>query len=388
MKINRRVQVLAPSATLAITARAKELRAQGKDIVNFAAGEPDFDTPAYIQEAAVDAIQNGQTRYTPSVGSLDLRKEIAKKFKHDNGLTYDPKHIAVSCGAKHSIYCAIQILSDEGDEVLIPSPYWVSYPEMVGLSGAVPTFIQTSAQTDFKVTPQQLERAITSRTRILIVNSPSNPTGSVYSRSELEAIAEICVRKDICVISDEIYEKLLYDDLEFVSIASLGKEIFDRTITVNGVSKAYAMTGWRIGYAGGPAEVMGYWNKFQDHSTSNPCSISQAATLQALSADQREVTAMRNEFMARRDLMMRLLDQIHGISYVRPQGAFYVFCDVSALGDSMQVATDMLNDAGVAFIPGEGFGAPGFIRLSFATSRERIEEGIRRIGQWVAGQRT
>lgn len=388
MKINRRVQALVPSATLAITARAKELRAQGKDIVNFAAGEPDFDTPEYIQEAAVAAIKNGQTRYTPSVGSLDLRKEIAKKFKNDNGLTYDPKHIAVSCGAKHSIYCAVQILADEGDEVLIPSPYWVSYPEMVKLAGAIPTFIQTSAQTDFKVTPQQLERAITNRTRILIMNSPSNPTGSVYSRSELEAIAEICVRKDLCVISDEIYEKLLYDDLEFVSIASLGKEIFDRTITVNGVSKAYAMTGWRIGYAGGPAEVMGYWNKFQDHSTSNPCSISQAATLQALSADQHEVTAMRNEFMARRDLMIRLLDQIDGISYVRPQGAFYVFCDVSALGDSMQVATDMLNDAGVAFIPGEGFGAPGFIRLSFATSRERIEEGIRRIGQWVAGQRT
>lgn len=388
MKINRRVQALVPSATLAITARAKELRAQGKDIVNFAAGEPDFDTPEYIQEAAVAAIKNGQTRYTPSVGSLDLRKEIAKKFKNDNGLTYDPKHIAVSCGAKHSIYCAVQILADEGDEVLIPSPYWVSYPEMVKLAGAIPTFIQTSAQTDFKVTPQQLERAITNRTRILIMNSPSNPTGSVYSRSELEAIAEICVRKDLCVISDEIYEKLLYDDLEFVSIASLGKEIYDRTITVNGVSKAYAMTGWRIGYAGGPAEVMGYWNKFQDHSTSNPCSISQAATLQALSADQHEVTAMRNEFMARRDLMIRLLDQIDGISYVRPQGAFYVFCDVSALGDSMQVATDMLNDAGVAFIPGEGFGAPGFIRLSFATSRERIEEGIRRIGQWVAGQRT
>ncbi len=384
MKINRRIQTLVPSATLAITARAKELKAQGADVVSFAAGEPDFDTPVYIQEAAIEAIKKGQTRYTPSIGALDLRKEIAKKFKDDNGLTYDPKQIAVSCGAKHSIYCIIQILADEGDDVLIPSPYWVSYPEMVKLAGAVPKFIETSAQTDFKIRPEQLEQAITDKTRVLILNSPSNPTGAVYSREELEQIAEVCVKKDIFVLSDEIYEKLIYDVPEYVSIASLGKEIYDRTITVNGVSKAYAMTGWRIGYAAGPIKVMEYLNKFQDHSTSNPCSISQAATLKALQAPQDEVYAMCNEFKARRDLMMRLLDKINCISYIRPQGAFYMFCDISSLGSSMDVATAILNDVNVAFIPGEGFGAPGFGRLSFATSRERIEEGVRRIAGWIA----
>jgi aspartate aminotransferase len=384
VKINRRIQTLVPSATLAITARAKELKAQGADVVSFAAGEPDFDTPVYIQEAAIEAIKKGQTRYTPSIGALDLRKEIAKKFKDDNGLTYDPKQIAVSCGAKHSIYCIIQILADEGDDVLIPSPYWVSYPEMVKLAGAVPKFIETSAQTDFKIRPEQLEQAITDKTRVLILNSPSNPTGAVYSREELEQIAEVCVKKDIFVLSDEIYEKLIYDVPEYVSIASLGKEIYDRTITVNGVSKAYAMTGWRIGYAAGPIKVMEYLNKFQDHSTSNPCSISQAATLKALQAPQDEVYAMCNEFKARRDLMMRLLDKINCISYIRPQGAFYMFCDISSLGSSMDVATAILNDVNVAFIPGEGFGAPGFGRLSFATSRERIEEGVRRIAGWIA----
>lgn len=384
MKINRRIQTLVPSATLAITARAKELKAQGADVVNFAAGEPDFDTPDYIQEAGIQAIRQGQTRYTPSVGSLDLRKAVARKFKQDNGLTYDPKQIAVSCGAKHSIYCLIQILADDGDEVLIPSPYWVSYPEMVKLAGAQPRFIETSAETDFKMTPDQLNKACSSRTRVLILNSPSNPTGSVYTRAELEQIAEICVKNDIVVISDEIYEKLVYDVPEYVSIASLGKDIYDHTVTVNGVSKAYAMTGWRIGYAGGPLEIMGYLNRFQDHSTSNPCSISQAAALAALEAPQDQVTAMCAEFKARRDLMMTLLDGIDGVTYIRPQGAFYLFCDVSAFGSSMETAAAILNEVNVALIPGEGFGAPGFVRLSFATSRERIKEGIARIGRWTA----
>jgi aspartate aminotransferase len=387
MKINRRIQTVLPSSTLAITARAKELKAQGADVVNFAAGEPDFDTPKNIQEAAIAAIRKGQTRYTPSTGSLDLRKQIAEKFRKDNGLEYSANQIAVSCGAKHSLYCVIQILSDDGDEVLIPSPYWVSYPEMVKLAGATPKFLQTKAKNDFKVTPQQLESAITSKTRIFILNSPSNPTGSVYSKSELEKIAEICVRKDIFVISDEIYEKLIYDIPEYVSIASLGKEIYDRTITVNGVSKAYAMTGWRIGYAAGPLEVMNYLNNFQDHSTSNPCSISQAAALEALQSPEDEINRMRDEFKARRDLMMKLLDEI-GVTYIRPRGAFYMFCDVSSLGDSTETAKAVLNDVNVAFIPGDSFGAPGFVRLSFATSRERIEEGIRRIGKWIADRKS
>ena len=383
MKINRRIQSLAPSSTLAITARAKELKAQGADVVNFAAGEPDFNTPEYIQEAGIEAIRGGQTRYTPSTGTVDLRKQIALKFKKDNGINYEANQIAVSCGAKHSLYCAIQVLADEGDEVLIPAPYWVSYPEMVKLAGAVPKYIETSASNDFKITPEQLEKVISNKTRILLLNSPSNPTGSVYEKKELEKIAEICVNRDIMVISDEIYEKLVYDIPEYVSIASLGKEIYDRTITVNGVSKAYAMTGWRIGYAGGPKEVMDYLKNFQDHTTSNPCSISQAATLKALQSSEDEVIAMRDEFKARRDLMMSLLDE-SGLSYIRPQGAFYMFCDFSSLGESMKIAQAILDDVNVALIPGEGFGAPGFVRMSFATSRERIREGIKRINAWVS----
>lgn len=383
MKLNHRVESLVASSTLAITARAKELRAQGADVVNFAAGEPDFDTPQHIKEAAIQAIQNGQTRYTPSVGSVELRQQIARKFQADNGLDYTVSQIAVSCGAKHSLFCAIHVLADEGDEVLIPAPYWVSYPEMVKLAGAEPKFISTEAVNNFKVTPQQLEAAVTDKTRVLILNSPSNPTGTVYGREELKAIAKICVDKNIFVISDEIYEKLIYDSLEYVSIASLGQEIYNRTITVNGVSKAYAMTGWRIGYAAGPQPVMDWIKKIQDHSTSNPCSISQAAALAALQSPDDEIAAMRDEFQARRDLMMGLLDQIDGLSYIYPKGAFYMFCDLSAFGDSMEVATAILNDVNVAFIPGEGFGAPGFARLSFATSRERITEGVRRIREWI-----
>jgi len=387
VKLNHRVESLVASSTLAITARAKELRAQGADVVNFAAGEPDFDTPQHIKDAAIQAIQNGQTRYTPSVGSVELRQEIAKKFKIDNALNYTVQQIAVSCGAKHSLFCAIQALADDDDEVLIPAPYWVSYPEMVKLAGAEPKFIPTEAKDDFKVTPQQLEAAITPKTRILILNSPSNPTGTVYHRSELEAIARVCVKKDVFVISDEIYEKLIYDTSDYVSIASLGQEIYDRTITVNGVSKAYAMTGWRIGYAAGPQDVMSYIGRFQDHSTSNPCSISQAAALKALQSADDDIRAMREEFKARRDLMMGLLDKIDGLSYIYPRGAFYMFCDISALGDSMEIAKAILNDANVAFIPGEGFGAPGFARLSFATSRERIAEGIRRISEWITANK-
>ncbi|MEW5895279.1 MAG: pyridoxal phosphate-dependent aminotransferase [Candidatus Omnitrophota bacterium] len=383
MKINQRIKMLSPSSTLAITARAKELKAQGADIVNFAAGEPDFNTPVYIQEAGIEAIRNGQTRYTPSVGTVDLRKQIALKFKRDNNIDYDVNQLAVSCGAKHSLYCAIQVLADEGDEVLIPSPFWVSYPEMVKLAGATPKYIQTTADRDFKITPDQLEKAITDKTRILILNSPSNPTGSVYGKNELEKIAEICVAKDIMVISDEIYEKLIYDVSEYISIASLNKEIYDRTITVNGVSKAYAMTGWRIGYAGGPKLAMDYLKNFQDHTTSNPSSISQAAALKALQSPEDEIMLMRDEFKSRRDLMMTLLDDIH-ISYVRPQGAFYMFCDLSFLGDSNKTAQAILNDVNVALIPGDGFGAPGYVRLSFATSKERIREGIKRISSWIS----
>ncbi len=383
LRINKRIQKLVASSTLAITARAKELQSQGADVVNFAGGEPDFDTPQEIKDAAVKAINDGFTKYTPSTGILELRKAISAKFKKDNQLNYTPEQIAVSCGAKHSLYCAIQVLVDEGDEVLIPAPYWVSYPEQVKLAGGTPKFIETSADTDFKLTAEQLQDHITPNTRMLILNSPSNPTGSVYHRAELEAIAKVCVQHQIFVISDEIYEKLLYDLDEYTSIAALGKDIYDLTITVNGVSKAYSMTGWRIGYAAGPKEVMDHIKNFQDHSTSNPTSISQKAALQALLGDEKIVRGMCQQFKERRDLMMKLVDEIPRFSYVRPQGAFYLFCDVGTLGNSMELAKRILDEAKVAIIPGDGFGAPGFVRLSFSTSSERIKEGIKRIADWI-----
>jgi len=382
-KINSRIRELEGSATLAITARAKELKAQGSDIVNFAAGEPDFDTPDSIKEAAIKAIKEGFTKYTPSIGTIELRKAIAQKLEKDNHLTYSPSQIAVSCGAKHSIFNIIQVLADEEDEVLIPSPYWVSYPEMVKIAGARSTFIPTTVQAQFKMTADQLVKYISPKTRILILNSPSNPTGMVYSKEELAALAEICVRHNIFVISDEIYEKLIYDTTGYCSIASLGKAIYDLTVTVNGVSKAYSMTGWRIGYCAGPQEIIEYINKFQDHTTSNPASISQMAALAALEESQEKVSAMREEFKKRRDLMASCLKKIPQVNFLIPQGAFYIFCDFSKYGDSALLAKRILDETKVAVIPGDSFGAKGFLRLSFATSQERIEEGCARIAEWI-----
>ncbi|HSA31750.1 MAG TPA: pyridoxal phosphate-dependent aminotransferase [Candidatus Omnitrophota bacterium] len=384
MMVNRRVAGLVESSTLAITARAKELSSQGHDVVNFGAGEPDFDTPEIIKQAGIQAIQKGFTKYTPSIGTLSLRQEIAKKFSRDNKLEYKPSQIVVSCGAKHSIYSIIQVLADDGDEVLIPAPYWVSYPEMVKLAGAVPVYIATTPETGLKVTPAALKKSITKKTRIFIFNSPSNPTGVVYTKEEIRALAEICVANDIWILSDEIYEKLIYDIPEYTSVASLSKQIYDKTITVNGVSKAYSMTGWRIGYAAGPQEIMDHMKRFQDHSTSNPTSISQAASEAAFKMPEADIQAMVREFKARRDLITSLVDKIPEISYVYPQGAFYLFCDISKLGDSEAVAKVILDDVKVALIPGDGFGAPGFARLSFATSTERIQEGIKRIAQWIS----
>ncbi|MEI6438173.1 MAG: pyridoxal phosphate-dependent aminotransferase [Candidatus Omnitrophota bacterium] len=386
IKINSRIAQVVGSTTLAITARAKELKEQGKDVVNFAAGEPDFDTPDYIKEAAVKAINSGFTKYTPSSGAEDLRVAICAKFKRDNGLDYKPGQVVVGCGAKHSIFNAVMVLADVGDEVIIPAPYWVSYPEMVKVAGATPVYLQTRKENGFKMTAAELSATISPRTKILILNSPSNPTGMVYSRKELQQIADICVKSNVFVISDEIYEKLLYGDEPFVSIASLGKDIFDRTITINGVSKAYSMTGWRIGYAAGPAEIMNPMKNLQDHSTSNPCSISQKATLAALSSPEDSILAMRNEFKTRRDLMMSLVDGIPQISYIEPDGAFYLFCDFSRFGSSAETAKKSLNDVNVAVIPGDGFGAEGYIRLTFSTSQERIKEGISRIKSWIASQ--
>ncbi len=315
VRINSRLAKVVGSTTLAITARAKELKEQGKDVVNFAAGEPDFDTPDHIKEAGIKAIQTGFTKYTPSSGAEDLRVAIAEKFKRDNGLEYRPGQIVVGCGAKHAIFNTIMALCDDGEEVVIPAPYWVSYPEMVKIAGGVPKFVETTREHEFRLTPQQLEESITPRTKVLVLNSPSNPTGSVYPKKELEKIAEICVKRGVWVISDEIYEKLIYGKEPFTSIASLGKGIYDLTVTINGVSKAYSMTGWRIGYAAGPAEVMNVIKNFQDHSTSNPTSISQKATVSALKSAEDTIVAMREEFRKRRDLMMSLVDGIPEISY-------------------------------------------------------------------------
>ena len=383
LKINQRIKSLVGSSTLAITARAKELQAQGRDVVNFAGGEPDFDTPQDIKEAGIQAIQKGITKYTPSTGTQELREAIAAKFQKENQLTYKFAQIAVSCGAKHSIFNIIQVLADEGEEVLIPAPYWVSYPEMVKIAGATSKVIETSWDTGFKLTARQLSENISDKTKILILNSPSNPTGVVYSKQELADIAKVCVKNNIYVVSDEIYEKLIYDTNEYVSIAQLGKEIFDLTITVNGVSKAYAMTGWRIGYCAGPVEIMEYIKKFQDHTTSNPTSISQVVALQALKSSDQSIKTMCAEFKARRDLMMKAMDKIPGIRYIRPGGAFYLFCDFSKFGNTELIAKRILDEINVAVIPGDGFGAPGFIRLSFSTSQARIEEGTKRIAQWI-----
>ena len=384
VRINSRIAQVTGSTTLAITARANELKAQGVDVVSFAAGEPDFDTPDYIKEAALQAIKNGFTKYTPSSGTEELRAAICDKLKRDNALDYKPAEIVVGCGAKHAIFNAVMVLCDAGDEVLIPAPYWVSYPEMVKVSGATPKYIQTTPASGFRITPVQLQAAITPRTKLLILNSPSNPTGSVYSRAELEALADICLKNGLYVISDEIYEKLLYTDAPLTSIAALGKGIQALTITVNGMSKAYAMTGWRIGYAAGPAAIMGHMKNLQDHSTSNPCSISQKAAVAALRAPEDGIRAMRDEFLLRRNLMMSLVDGIPGVSYIKPDGAFYLFCDFSKFGPCAEVAKRILNEVNVAVIPGDGFGAEGYLRLTFCTSQERIREGVRRIKEWIA----
>ncbi len=383
LKVNRRIRDIVGSTTLAITAKAKELQAQGYDVVNFGAGEPDFDTPDFIKQAAIKSINNGFTKYTPSIGTQDLREAIAIKFKKDNGLIYKPYQIVVSCGAKHSLFNIIQVLVDDGDEVVFQAPYWVSYPEMVRAAGGKSVIIPTNQSTEFKITADLLRKYITSKTKLFIINSPSNPTGVMYTKEELAKLAEICVAHKIYVISDEIYEKLVYDNIKFSSIASLGNEIFDLTITVNGVSKAYAMTGWRIGYAGGAVEIMEYIKKYQDHSTSNPASISQAAAVAALITSNDAIESMCQVFKGRRDLILQCLDKIPQIRYIKPQGAFYVFCDVSKIGDGASVAKQMLNDIKVAVIPGDGFGAPEYIRLSFATSEEKIKDGINRIAKWV-----
>lgn len=387
MKTSKRLKEVKESPTLAITAKAKEMRQKGEDVVSFGAGEPDFDTPPHIKSAAIEAIEGGFTKYTPSSGIPELKKAICEKFKRDNGLAYEPTQIIVSCGAKHSLYNIFQVICDEGDEVIIPSPYWVSYVEMVRLAGGIPVILRTEQKDEFKARKDQLDKAITKKTVAFVLNSPSNPTGSVYNKSELEGIAEVLIDKKVTVISDEVYEKLIYGGEKHISFASLGKEAYGLTFVVNGVSKTYAMTGWRIGYLAAPnKELSSAIGRLQDHSTSNPASLSQKAALEAIKGDQGCVEKMASEFKKRRDVMVQKINEMRGISCVNPKGAFYVFCDISKTKmDSFEFTRRLLDEAKVAVIPGEPFGWDTHIRLSFATGIEDIKKGLDRMAEWVQG---
>lgn len=384
-RLAERLKKISPSSTLAITSKAKKLVSEGIDVVTLAAGEPDFDTPDFIKQAAIAAINSGFTKYTPSTGTLELKNAIVEKFKKDNGLDYLASQIVVSSGAKHSIFNALFVLVNKGDEVIIPSPYWVSYPEMVRLCEGTPRFIPTDAKNEFKITVKDLEKFLTAKTKVLILNSPSNPTGCVYTKDELKAIAQACVAKKVFVISDEIYEKIIFGSLKHISIASFGKEISDLTITVNGLSKSHSMTGWRIGYLAGPQDVVNNISKLQDHTTSNPSSISQKAALAALKGPADFSKNMCAEFEKRRDYCIGRLSKIKKIDYVIPKGAFYIFCDISKTKlDSVTFSTRLLDEARVALIPGDGFGNNKCIRISFATNVGQLEKAFDRIEAWVS----
>ncbi|MFA6129625.1 MAG: pyridoxal phosphate-dependent aminotransferase [Candidatus Omnitrophota bacterium] len=383
-RLAERLKKINPSSTLAITSKAKKLKSEGKDIVTFAAGEPDFDTPDFIKNAAIEAIKSGFTKYTPTTGTPELKKIISQKFKKDNSLEYAPNQIIVSCGAKHSIYNTLMVLLNKADEVLIPLPYWVSYPEMVNLCEATPRFIKTSAANNFKITATDLKKHISTKTKVLIMNSPSNPAGSVYNRAELEEIAKVCVSKNIFVVSDEIYEKIIFDGAKHESIASFNKDIYDLTITVNGLSKSHSMTGWRIGYLGAPSDVANAISNLQDHSTSNPNSIAQKAAVAALTAPEDFTMKLCQEFQKRRDYLASRLKGIKKMSFTLPQGAFYMFCGISKTGlDSMEFARRLLDEEYVSVIPGSSFGRDDYIRISFATSMDELEKGMDRIEKWL-----
>lgn len=393
--VSARARGIAPSPTLTIDAKTKQLIFQGVDVVNFSVGEPDFDTPDHIKSAAIEAINKGFTKYTPAVGTLDLREAICQKLKKDNGLEYSPAQIIVSNGGKHSLFNVYQVICDPGDEVILQSPYWVSYPEMIKLAEAVPVVVETTAGDGFKMTPEMIKAKLSKKTRAINLNSPSNPTGAMYSPSELEAIARLAVDNDLYIISDEIYEKLTYGGVAQISIASLGPEVKKRTITVNGLSKAYSMTGWRIGYTASEKHLADVMAALQSHSTSNPVSISQKAGVQALLGTQEPVETMRVEFKKRRDYIVERLRGIPGVSVLVPDGAFYVFPNVSAFygqtiqGKQIKGSDDfcelLLLEGKVAVVPGSGFGSDSYVRFSYATSMERIKTGLDRIETLLRG---
>ncbi|MDI6777434.1 MAG: pyridoxal phosphate-dependent aminotransferase [Syntrophales bacterium] len=394
MKLSSRITMIKPSPTLAITMKANALRAEGRDVIGFGAGEPDFDTPLHIKMAAIRAIEGGFTKYTPVGGTDELKDAIIRKLQKDNRLNYSRGEIVVSCGAKHTLYNLAQVLFEEGDEVIIPSPYWVSYPDIIVLAGAQPVIVEAKETNGFKLQPEQLEGAIGKHTKAVILNSPSNPTGAAYTRTELEALAEVIVPKGIFVISDDVYEKIIYDAISFCNIASISEEMKKMTVVVNGVSKAYAMTGWRIGYAAGPSEIISAVTMIQSQSTSNPSSISQKAAVEALMGNQDVVTEMVGEFGKRRNCIVEKLNAIPSIACMNPAGAFYVFPNVSSLfgrswrGKTISSSSDLteylLEEANVAVVPGGEFGCDHYIRLSYATTMKNIEEGLQRIRDAVA----
>jgi aspartate aminotransferase len=384
--ISRRAASLTPSLTLSIDAKAKQMKAEGQDVVGFGAGEPDFDTPQHIKDAAAAALAAGFTKYTPSSGIPELRQAIADKFKRDNGLTYKPSQIIVSCGGKHSCYNVILATCQEGDEVIIPAPYWLSYPEMVKLAGGTPVILATSDKTEFKVTPEQLKAAITPRTRLFVLNSPSNPTGSLYSREEIKALGDLCVEKGVLIMSDEIYEKLVYDGATHSSVASFSTAHYDHTIIVHGLAKAYSMTGWRLGYLAAPEPVAKAIDAIQSHSTSNPTSFAQKGGVAALNGPQDHLPIWLAEYAKRRGYAHGRLNSIPGISCVNAKGAFYLFPNVSRLGlKSTEFCSRLLEQEKVAAVPGIAFGADDYIRLSYATSMANIEKGLDRIEKFARG---
>lgn len=396
MKFSKRIESIEPSMTLAITAKAQALRSQGVDVIGFGAGEPDFATPENIKQAAIRAIQNNETHYTPVAGTDALKSAIQTKFQTENNLHYEKNQIVVSCGAKHSFYNLAQVLWQAGDEVILPAPYWVSYPEMVVLAGATPVIVDSDETTDFKITPAKLEEAITPQTRAWILNSPSNPTGSAYTREELAALAEVTLKHNLLVISDEIYEKIVFDGFQNISIAALGEDIQRQTVVINGASKCFAMTGWRIGYFAADPAIASAVTKLQGQSTSNPASVSQAAAVEALIGKDtpKAVESMVAEFKTRRDYLMGRYEKIPGIRCYTPVGSFYSFPDFyeclgkkwqdKTLTGSLDIAEFLLEEAKVALVPGIAFGADNNLRLSFATSMDNIQRGMDRIEQALA----
>ena len=395
MKISKRAQDVPASATIAVTSRAQELKAQGVDVVGFGAGAPDFDTPDYIKEAAIKSLKAGQTKYTAAAGIIELRTAIAEKLKKENGLEYSPQQIIVNIGGKHSVYEAMQAVLDPGDEVIMPTPYWVTYPEAIKLAGAAPKVVQTDKSTSYKITPAQLKEAITDKTAMLLINSPNNPGGFTYTPEELKALAEALEGTEVSVLSDEIYEKLIYGDTKFVSFASLSEDAYNRTITLNGFSKAFSMTGWRLGYTAGPLEMIKAMGRLQSHMTSNPVTFCQYAAIEAMGEPADEaIETMRAEFERRGRYMTERLNSIEGVECAESTGAFYCFPDVSShygrningekINGSMDFAKALLEQANVALVPGLPFGCDKNVRLSFACSLEQITKGLDRLQEWLS----